>query len=817
MRFASDVAFGLRILRRRPGVSALAIATLALAIGANASVFSVINQVLLQPLPYENTEQIDTIWTYYSKFDRTQSRISAPELLDLRGRTDSYSHVAAHTDAAANLLGTDKPVRIRASLMTANMFDLLGVAPLLGRTFTEAEETAGQELVVVISYEFWQSRLGGDPNVLGRTLMLQRTPHEVVGVMPRGFEFPAGDPRPVWAPLVLDTTAEQRGNHGLKVLARRKPGVTAEAAMAQLAALAGHLRAEYPVFYADSVGFELRRVALDDHVRGDLPALLWPLFAAVLLVLLIGCANVANLLLAQGTARAHELALRVALGARRRRVFGQLLTESLVLAVFGGVLGVLLAWWGVELFASLSPDPRIAAGVQLDARVGVFAACLSLGTTLLFGVVPALESSRADLSAIIKDAGGRTSGSSRGHRLRRALVVAEVGLALVLLAGSGLMVRSFLRAASVDLGMSADGVYTFEMAAEGPRYWNSEATATALADRVVEGLGATPGVEAVAISEHMPLKGAGPSGSYVIEADDAPFGDGSQQAVGRLRIERPDLIGEAQRRTVSSEYFAVLDIPLLEGRTFDPRDTKSTKSVVVIDDLLRRTHWKDGESPIGTRINLFGGNHEIIGVVGHVRDDQIELSDRPQVYLAFRQYPGWSYGVVAKSRAARMPERARDVLAAIDPEIPLYDEAMLSDRVDDVLARRQFATVLFIAFAAIAIVLAGIGIYGVMANSVAERTREIAIRIALGARPRRVRAMVVRQGLALAAVGLAVGFAGVLAVNRAIGGLLYQVEVYDPATLLTVAAFVAAVAAIATFMPARRAARQDPGVALRAD
>ena len=805
-----DLRFAARMLWKNRGVTLVAVIALALGVGANTAVFSVVNAALLRPLPYKDPERLVRLSEQSEKLP--QMSVSYPNFLDWRAQQTSFERMAATQFASYNLSGGGEPERLQGRNISPEFFSVFGVEPALGRTFTEEENRPGQGRVVVLSHGLWQRRFGSDPSILGRALTLNGEPYTVVGVTPEGFRF--GSATDVYVPLgsVNDRTMMMRDNHpGIYVYARMKPGVTAEGADQEMRTIAARLAAQYP----DSNGGNSATVTPlgEFFVSGIRPSLL-VLLGAVGLVLLIACANIANLLLARAAARGREIAIRTALGASRWRVMRQLLVESVLLALVGGGAGLLLAMWSVDLIRSLAEGnlPPTAV-IRLDSAVLLFTLGVSLLTGLVFGLAPAIQGSRADLNTSLKEGARSQTGGAGRQRVRSALVVSEVALSLLLLTGAGLLVKSFARLREARLGFEPRGLLTMQVSRSVGKD-EPPARAAAYFEEMRARVGALPGVKAVAYSEGMPQLGAAETLASV---------EGRPQAPGQP----PPL---AVRFTASPGYLDAMGIRLLRGRFFDERDTAGAPRVAVVDEAFARALFP-GEDPVGKYLAGFAAENippaEIVGVVEHVNNYGLNQPEQvaPQLYYAFKQIPEkflalqLSSGVFIAVRTdgdpAALAPAVRRESQALDPAQPLYSVNTMEEVVAQSIATQRLSTTLLGFFAAVALLLAGVGIYGVMSYAVTQRRHEIGVRMALGAQPRDVLRMVVGQGMLLTLVGLGLGLAGAYALTRVLASLLYGVSATDPFVFLTVPFALAAVALLANLVPARRAMRTDPLVALR--
>jgi putative ABC transport system permease protein len=805
-----DIRYAARVLWKSPGFTAVAVIAVALGVGANTAIFSVVNAVLLKPLPYRDPGQLVLIYHNYPKLD-LKATVSAPGYAYYRDNAKSFSDVAAFSSFSANLTGEGEPERLWGVQATANAFPMLGATPAQGRAFGPDENRVGNDHVAVLSDAFWRRRFGGVP-VVGKNVMLNGEPYTVVGVMPPSFQLGrefGGQTPDLWVPITF-TPEQLDPNTGLtteylEVLARLRPGVTIRQAQAEMDSIAADLRHQYmPDMDAGNWGLLLQ--PLDEFVVGKVRTALWILLGAVAFVLLIACANVANLMLARSAVRQKEIAVRTALGASRWRVVRQLLTESLLLSLTGGGLGLLLAMWGIDLLLKLNDNrlPR-ADEIGLDAHVLLFTLGVSLLTGVVFGLAPAFQTSSVNLHDTLKE-GGRsgTAGVRRG--VRSALVVVEVFSAVVLLVSAGLLIRSFVALEQVNPGFQPRGLLAMQVSLPPNKYADQRARA-AFDRQVLEQVRALPGVKGAATTTTLPMSGWNQSGSFDIEGRPAVPGQDSPHG---------------SRWMASDDYFQTMQIPLLRGRYFDARDTADAPGVVIIDDAMARKYWP-GEDPLGKRITFEGTQQqprwrEVVGIVGHVKNEGLEGESRAQYYVPYAQRadsPNLFLVVRADGDPASLAPSVRGAIAGVDKDLPVFRVTTVERVVADSLAQRRFSMTLLAIFAALALLLAVVGLYGVMSYTVAQRTHEIGIRIALGAQSRDVLRMVVGQGMALVGGGLLLGLGVALALTRFMSSLLYGVSATDPWTYAGIALLLAAVALLASYVPARRAMKVDPMVALR--
>ncbi|MCY1076871.1 ABC transporter permease [Archangium lansingense] len=804
--FLQDARFALRLLRKSPAFTVAAVLTLALGIGANTAIFSVVNGVLLRPLPFQDPEKLVFIWEGTPTFP--EMSVSLPNFQDWRERQKSFTDLAGFRSGGYDLTGVDIPERVTARLVSASLFPMLGVQPALGRNFLPEEDTRGGPPVALLNHGFWVRRFGQDPGIVGKTLTLNGVPHTVVGVLPAGFRF--SSERDIWVPLSRSDAQffEQRGSHpGLYVLGRLKPGVTVDQARADLEGIGRALQEAYP----SSNGKVLPRAQLlHENLVEDLRPSLLALMAAVGFVLLIAAINVVNLLLARSTARQRELVIRASLGAGRGRLIRQMLVESALLSLVGGGLGLVLALWGVDLLAASRPAsiPE-ATSFSVDGWVLGFTLALSLGVGVLLGIFPALRASQVSLVETLKDTG---VGASRFRgRARDALVVAEVALALMLLVGAGLLARTFVQISRVDLGIRPEGLLTLRMSAPESRFPGADALRT-FPEQVLERLQSLPGVRAATYSNGMPVVG---------------FSETSFRIVGQPEPAPGDAPLAAYFITASN-YFEAMGTPILEGRGFQSGDRKGSPQVVVVDEALARRFFP-GRSAVGERIS-FGGDQvfEIVGVAKHTAAyGPGEKEPAPfQFYVPYQQLPDNILPLVGRSltvavrgdgRADALVPLVRQEFKSIDPDQALAAVESMDSQVEGALEQRQFVLGLVVLFAALALVLASIGIYSVMSYTVALRTREMGIRMALGARQMDVVRLVVGYGVRLAGIGVLLGAVAAGILTRLLGSLLQGVEATDPLTFGATAVVLAGVAVLASWVPAQRAVQVDPAQTLRAD
>lgn len=790
-----DLRFALRMLAKNPAYTVAAVVTLALGLGANIAIFTVVHSVVLAPLPFEDPEDLLRVYSTRASQGIERAGLSTADFYDYREGLESLD-LQVYSWFGLSLSDSERPREITTIRLSAGMLDLLGVEPLEGRTFLPEEEVEGNHRVVVLGHGFWQRELGGDPDIVGGTLLLDEEEWTVVGVMPEGFGFPEPGIE-LWVPATRPEEPRREGRY-LNAVARLAPGATLDQARAETAALAAVLEQGHP---ETNEGWGVSLVPLHERVVGDVQPALLALLVAVGLVLLVACANVANLTLSRSVLRHREVAVRSALGAGRWRLARLLLTESTLLSLVGGLVGLALAAWGVEALIAASPAelPRVEE-IAIDLPVLSFALGLALLTGPLVGLFPAFQLTRHGIASALRGAGRGTVGERRGSRLRDGLTVAEVALSLMLLLGAGLMLKSFLRLVEVDPGFRADGVAAVQLFVYGERYREPEQQ-VAFFDRLLEKARALPGVEAAGITTSLPLSVIR-GGQVSIRVGDRPEDEGQQ----------------AGFRVANPSFFDTLGIPVVRGRVFTEMDREGAPQVALVNQAAADLYFP-GESPLDREISLDGGEtrRTVVGVLGNVRGEGLEAEPRPEIYLPFRQAVNGSITVVA--RTAGDPTALVDGLQRqvweVDPRQPVFRAFRFADLLAESTAQRRFYTALVGLFATLALVLAAVGLYGVISYSVAQRTQELGIRMTLGARAWDVQSLVLVRGVLLVGAGVALGLLGGLALARAISGFLYQVPALDPATFSLVSLVLAAVALTACWLPAHRAARLDPVRALR--
>jgi putative ABC transport system permease protein len=807
-----DMRHAFRLLLRRPLLTISAILTLALGVGANTAIFSVVNAVLLSPLPYPDPHRLVQIWTRFTGVGLTndENNVSPPEVRDLTTLNRSLSHVAAYDVFGFNLSGKGHPERIEGALVSPAVFPMLDVRPLLGRMFVADDADPGRENVALLSHGLWQRRFGADRTVIGRAVRLNGWPFVIVGVLPPDFRFPGETESELLVPLAFSAKdLETRGDHWLRVVARLRPGVSLEQARADMQAVAERMIEQNPGYPYRKYNFGIIVKPLAEEMVGDVRGTLWLLMGAVTLVLLIACTNVANLLLVQASTRGSELAIRLALGANRRRLVAQLITESILLAGFGGLAGLLLGHWGTTALARLAAGelPRVG-GVAMDGRVLVFTAMITVATGLFFGIAPALQASRTAGFERLRHGAQRSTSERSVRRLQYGLIIGQVALSLTLLVGAGLLIRSFVKVLDVDPGFRPEGVLTMRVTLTGPQYATPERVRAFLRE-ALERVRRLPGVEAAGAVSGLPLSGDESSGTITADTQSVPANQVS-----------PD----ADLRAVVPGYFEAMGIELLRGRYFEARDDEEQGApVAIVDERLAATLWP-GQDPLGKRLKRgFVDSPRawmtIVGVVGHVRYRTLESPSRIQVYYPHAHSPSTSLSLVI--RAAGDPRTiinaVRQQVLDIDREQPVYRIRTMNELMAAALARRRLVLVLIGLLSGVALLLAAVGIYSVIAYSVSQRMHEFGVRIALGASGAGILGLVIRRGMALAALGCLLGVITSLALRDAVRSLLYAVDPSDPITVAGVLVLLLSIALVACYLPARRATRVDPATVLRSE
>jgi putative ABC transport system permease protein len=798
-----DLRYGLRVLAKSPGFTSLAVLTLALGIGANTAIFSIANAVLVRPLPYNDGSRLVMVWEDSSAYGFPHDTPAPGNFSEWKAQNQVFEDMAAVANGSFNLTGTGNPEQILGRYVTANLFSVLGVSPSLGRDFRPEDDVPGAPHVAIISFGLWLERFGADPHAVGSEIWLNGNKHILIGVMPRGFQFPERATE-MWVPAQL--TTEDLANHGshfLEVVARLKPGVSLAAANANLSAIAQRLTREFPASNAKVGSFA---VPLREEFAGAIRSAILVLLGAVGFVLLIACANLANLLLARAAGRRRELAVRLALGASRGRVVRQMLTESILLSAMAGALGFVFAVWGTQFLASLIPAGFAAPlGVGVDWRVLSFMIALSIATGILFGSIPAVRASQVDLVSALKQGGGRRRVGSGLRRLRDTLVVSEVALAIVLLTGAALMIRSFENLYHLDPGFRADHVLVMRTPLPFPKYAKI-ARRTAFYDQVLYRVGRLPRVVAAGYTTWVPLTNRGGATRITIENQPAPLP--GQRLIPNTRV-------------ISKDYIRALQMKLIAGRLFDDRDSTGTQPVALINQTMARNFWH-GENTLGKRFKVGVASDDspwitIVGIVGDVHQAGLDVPARPEMYVPYQQLSFFSpeYLTVRTSGdPMALAEAIRQQVWAVDREQPVAGVMPLENIVDGELAPRRMQAALLGGFAGLAMLLASLGIYAVLSFTVTQCTQEIGVRIALGAQSRDVFLMILSHGMNLFLLGTAIGLAGALALSRVLGHLLYRVSATDPVSYLVVTPLLFGVTLLASYIPARRAMKVDPMVAL---
>ena len=816
----NDIRFAFRMLTKTPAFTIIAIFTLALGIGANTAIFSVVNALLLKPLPFPEPQQLVAfgMTNTREKNQTSLGSLSYPDFFDFRNQNHTLAGLAVYRDRAFALTEQESATSLRGIKSSAEFFDVLGIKPVLGRTFSRDDELAAGGpggFKIILSDDFWRQHFGGDPNVLGRTLQLDRRSYTVIGVMPPRFQYPIqNDPISFYVTIAEDASTadgtkaptEERGMHSLETVARLKPGVGIEQAQADLSTIAANLEKQYPT---TNSYFGVRVKPLREELVGDVRSALYVLFGAVVCVLLIANANVANLLLARASVRGKEMALRAAVGASRSRIIRQLLTESVILAGVGGLCGLVVAQWGTDALIKTVPQniPRIA-DIRLDGAVLAFTVLISLGTGIVFGLVPAWQASKVDLNSSLKSGTRSGPGENKAH-LRNGLVMGEVALALVLLICAGLLIQTFARLGRVQPGFRSERLLTASVEIPNTSYPKNEDT-IAFYDRFLDRIRTLPGIDSASAILPLPLSGSNMVTDFDIEEHPLPEG------------QRPG----APVRIIGTDYFKAMGIPLKQGRVFDQTVQLNSPPVVIVNERFAAKFFP-GQNVIGKRIQPgFSADNgpekirEIIGVVGNVKHSSLNKEDSPEMYLPRTQLPVRTMSIVVRtsvSDPSSVTSALRKELATIDPAIPLNSVHVFDEYLSRTLARPRFNALLLSMFAASALVLTAIGIYGVLAYSVAQRTNEIGIRIALGAAQSNIFKLVIGQAMTIVGVSVAIGLVGAFAATRLLNSLLFGISAWDPLTFSAIVILISVVAFLASWLPARRASRVDPIVALRTE
>ncbi len=809
--FWQDIRFAVRTLRKNPGLTAIVITTLALGIGANTAIFSVVNTVLLRPMPYKQADRLVTVWGANKARGYDLDLVSYSDYLDWKSQNRVFESMGAATDEMYTLTGAGEPVAVIGYAFSPDFFDVLGVPPVLGRTFGRDEDQPGKDHVVVLNYHLWRAQFGGDRSIVGRNVTLDGKAYTVIGVMPQSFQYPQSVE--LWTPLaIVPDYAKDRGIRWLRVLARFKPGVTIDQAHSEMKTIAARLGSAYPKTNKD---YDVNLVSLRELTSGDVRPALLVLLCSVGLVLLIACANVANLLLSRAVTRKREIAIRVALGASRLRMLRQFLTESVLLGIVGGAFGLVIAYWGVGALVAMFPTtisnlsiPRVET-IPIDRWVLGFALLASVVTGIAFGLVPALQACRVSPNESLKESGRSGTAGSHGRRLRNILVVSEVALSLVLLTAASLMIKSFVRLVQADLGFHTDHLLTLRVLLPEYKY-GTDTEQLAFSNEVLGRIQSSPGVKSAGTVTFLPLSGWW--GTREISIAGRPADPAAKNP-------RPVW------SSVSPDYFRATNIALLKGRYFTDQDNKSTRNAAILSASLARELWPN-EDPIGKEVNVqgFNGTRQVVGVVGDISQlgigvHQSGINSEPtsEVYIPFAQEPTHllCFAIRTAGDPLSVANAVRREVWAVDKEQAMSFIETMDQLASETTALQRASMILLAVFAGLALVLASIGIYGVVSYSASQRTHEIGIRIALGAGSRDVLHLVIGEGLLLTVAGVAIGIAGAFGLTRFLASLLYGVSSADPATFVTVPMVLTAVAVAACYIPARRAMRLDPMVALR--
>ena len=804
-----DLRYGLRSLLKRPGFTAIAVITLALGIGANTAMFSVINAVLLRPLPYRDPARLVTIWEESPERGMYQMPVSLANVRDWVDQNQTFEQISAYTFTNLNLTGTGEPARLGTVRSSANLFPLIGATPVIGRSFLPEEDKEGANHVVILGHALWQSRFGSDPGIVGKWLTLNNQSYTVVGVMASNSQFPVGfgymgkvlnDPIDLYVPLAASGRETERGNYSFFAIGRLKPGVTIDQARAEMTTIERRLEKQYP---DGNTGIGISLVPTQEQTVKEIRPGLLVLFGAVAFLLLIACANIANLLLARAASRKKEIAIRTALGASRLRVLRLLLTESLMLSLAGGGIGFLLALWGTDALMALEPDniPRLNE-VGVDARVFLFTIAVSIVTGIVFGLVPGMRAAKPDLNEALKEGSRGSMGSAASKRTLGVLVALEVALSLVLLVGAGLMIKSFIRLQQANLGFNPENVLAVNLTLPESRYPEERQQASFFQEALTR-LQSVSGVQSAGATTSLPLTLSVNGSDFRIEGHPEP------EAGKELII---------NMSSVSAGYFHTLGVPLLKGRDFSDRDNKDASEAAIINNDLARTYFPN-QDPIGKRIKFTDTESwiSIVGVTGDVKQLGQDIGVKPEIYFPYLQVPASSMTVVVRTanEPLSLTGAVKTEIQIIDKDLPIDDAKTMQQLLANSKSGRRFNLILLTGFALVALVLAMVGIYGVMSYTVAQRTHEIGIRVAVGAQSRDVFRMVIGQGMMLAMIGVACGLVGAFLLTRLMTSMLFGVEPTDPATFATIAVLLTAVALVACYIPSRRATKVDPLVALR--
>jgi predicted permease len=818
---AKDVSYAVRMLAKSPGFTLAAILSLAIGIGANTSIFSILDALLMRPLPYEDAERLVILWNRSPGLNITEDWFSTAQYFDIKTGHHGFEQVAIAIGGNYNLTSNGEPERVGTIRISSNLLPMLGQSAALGRTFSADEDSPGRPATAMLSHGMWTRRYGADSRILGQSIILNGLPYEVVGIMPQSFSLPrevlptlyGAEQADILLPLPLPADAAQNRDHeDYNIMAKLRPGVSPAQAQAEMDTITARLRHDYPQVYPPNGGLTFGIVPLLEQVVGDVRPALFVLLGAVGFVLVIACANVANLLLARALARQKEIAIRTAMGASRWRIIQQLLTESILLSLCGGGLGVLFAFCSLHWIQILGPKsvPRIH-DIGIDGPVLLFTFLLSLCSGTLFGLAPALRISRLDVNASLQDASRGSAGASavwgRGANLRRLLVIAELALCVMVLIGAGLLIRSFARLQRVSPGFNASNVLTMELTLTDPRYKDPQVVLSTYRD-LWNRVEALPGVSAAGGVTALPLSQMFEWGPITVEGRVSPPGE---------------KFINADQHIVSGHYFAAMEIPLRSGRFFNEQDNATSPKVAIIDEYMARQLWPDQDA-IGKRFHYGGASDNepwetVVGVVGRVKQYTLDADSRIVLYRPQTQYPARALNVVLRTGAdsSALTSAVKEQIRALDRNLPLYNVRTMQQRVQESLARRRFSMLLLTLFACVALALATIGTYGVMAYLVNQGTREIGIRIALGASQMRIIRLVVWKGMALALCGVVVGLTGALTLCRLLRSLLFGISPADPLTFITISLLLAAITLLASYLQAHRAAHIDPMVSLRSE
>jgi len=814
-----DLSYGIRALFKNRGFTAVAVLSLAIGIGANSAIFSVINALLLRPLPFQDADRLAILWQRSPGLNVAQDWFSPGQYLDVKAENQVFEQVAATIGASFNLTGQGGPEHVDGARVSSSLFPLLGAKATLGRVLLPEEDAPGKTTTVILSHGFWSRRFGGDPAVIGKKLILSGNSFEIVGVMPPGFSLTkevmltvnAVERADLLLPLPMAESARtNRGNEDFNIFAKLKPGVSVARAQADMDLIAGRMKQQYPENYPPHGGLTISVVPLLKQVVGEIDLALYVLLGTVSFVLLIACANVANLLLARATVRRKEIAIRAAVGASRVRIIRQLLTESALLALMGALLGMLIASWAVAALRRFGPEniPRlneVGPFSLLDGRVVAFTFFVSLLTGIVFGLAPALRASRVDLNETLKEGGGGADGGYSHHLTRRLLVIFEVALSLIVLICAGLLIRSYQRVVNAHPGFDSRNVHAMRLSLPAAKYATPEST-VGFFRQVSERLKRTPGVESVGVSYSLPMSTVAFAWEPItIEGYVPPTTHDT--IISNVRIVNPG-------------YFDVMRIPLAEGRYFAGQDIRGAQETAIVNKALAERFWPN-QHPIGKRLQRgkSGAWRTVVGVISDAKEYSAEKEPPIAVYYPAEQVIARNMYLVTRTTSDPVPMTAAIIreIQAVDPEMPVYDVSSMDQRLYGSLARQRFSMLLLGVFAVIALVLAAIGIYGVMAYSVNQRTHEIGVRIALGAHPGAILRLVIRQALILASLGVVIGLIGAFALTRVMSSLLFGVSATDLFTFVITPLLLGGIALMASYLPARRAAKVDPMIALRSE